>query len=210
MNCYKVFYKEKWIELVENQNGKVLQGMKLEYENGQSFDYAIKLLDTREDLKSIKIEYSNADLLFAKLLKYFKNINAAGGLVENEEGKVLVIFRNGRWDLPKGKLKRFEDEKEGAIREVMEECGVDNLKVTDEFSATFHLYELKGKIVIKKTWWFLMKCDGEQKLIPQIEEGITKVEWFEKQRLDEVLGNTYSSIVQVIEEYKRRFMGTEN
>jgi ADP-ribose pyrophosphatase YjhB (NUDIX family) len=206
MNNYKVFYKEKWIELVDSQSLNISEGMKLEYENGQTFNYAIKLLDTRADVQFVKIEYSNAEKLFKKLLKYFKNIQAAGGLVENEQKKVLVIFRNGRWDLPKGKLKIFERKEKGALREVIEECGVNSLAIVDEFAPTYHIYELKGKFVLKKTWWFLMKCQGPQNLIPQLEEGITKVEWFEKNNLDEVLKNTYSSINQVIEEYKKRFM----
>jgi 8-oxo-dGTP pyrophosphatase MutT (NUDIX family) len=207
MNSYKVFYKEKWIELVDSQSLNISEGMKLEYENGQTFNYAIKLLDTRADVQFVKIEYSNAEKLFKKLLKYFKNIQAAGGLVENEQKKVLVIFRNGRWDLPKGKLKIFESKEKGALREVIEECGVNNLTIVDEFSPTYHIYELKGKFIVKKTWWFLMKCQGSQNLTPQLEEGITKVEWFEKDNLDEILKNTYSSINQVIKEYIIRFMG---
>jgi 8-oxo-dGTP pyrophosphatase MutT (NUDIX family) len=204
MISYRVFYKEKLIELLEIQGIKNSNELFLEYENGESFDFAIKLLDNRTDINTVKIVYSNAEILFNKLLKHFKNIEAAGGLVENELGNVLVIFRNGRWDLPKGKLKRLEDKRIGAVREVMEECGVQNLEIVDEFMPTFHIYEFKGKFVLKKTWWYLMSCNGTQTLVPQIEEGITKVEWFERKRLSEVLNNTYSSITQVIADYQKR------
>jgi 8-oxo-dGTP pyrophosphatase MutT (NUDIX family) len=205
MSVHRVYYKEKWIELTDNQNGKVSEGVQIEFENGKTFDYAVKLLDSRSDLGCVSIVYSNSEALFIKLLKHFKSIKAAGGIVENEKGQVLVIFRHGRWDLPKGKLKMFENEKKGAIREVEEECGVTGLSVTGEFAPTYHMYEMKGKMVVKKTWWFLMHASGEQKLTPQTEEGITKVEWFDKKDLNKVLNNTFSSIKQVIREYQERF-----
>jgi 8-oxo-dGTP pyrophosphatase MutT (NUDIX family) len=203
MKAYKVFYKEKWIELAENQNGKNSQSARIEYENGESFKFALKMLETREGIQSVTVVYSDPEILLKKFLKFFKRVNAAGGLVENEKGQVLIIFRNGRWDLPKGKLKRFENEKKGAIREVKEECGVDGLRIDGAFSPTYHMYELKGKMIVKKTWWYLMHCNSQQNLSPQIEEGITKVEWFEPNELTTVKENTYGAITQVLKEYEK-------
>jgi 8-oxo-dGTP pyrophosphatase MutT (NUDIX family) len=125
-------------------------------------------------------------------------IKAAGGLVKNAEGDFLFIFRNKRWDLPKGKVEKGEKMKEAALREVEEECGVKIDKNKDKLCRTHHLYELNGKIVLKKTNWYNMTVKGSPKLIPQKEEGITKAEWLGKKDFKPVLKNTYPLIVDVL------------
>jgi ADP-ribose pyrophosphatase YjhB (NUDIX family) len=52
-----------------------------------------------------------------------KIVMAAGGLVENEHGEILLIYRKKHWDLPKGKLDAGETLEECAVREVEEETG---------------------------------------------------------------------------------------
>ncbi len=61
--------------------------------------------------------------------KLFKPVTAAGGLVENEKGEVLLIFRRGKWDLPKGKLDPGETIEQCAVREVEEETGLKNIEL---------------------------------------------------------------------------------
>ena len=58
------------------------------------------------------------------IFDYSKGIVAAGGIVKNEEGKTLIIFRRGFWDLPKGKVEKGEKIINAAQREVEEETGV--------------------------------------------------------------------------------------
>ena len=55
---------------------------------------------------------------------------AGGGLVYNQKGEVLFIFRNGKWDLPKGGIEIGEDIEYTALREVEEETGVNKLLIT--------------------------------------------------------------------------------
>lgn len=133
--------------------------------------------------------------------KKFNLISAAGGLVVNPKNEILFIFRNGVWDLPKGVIEKGETIKSAAIREVKEECGVLNLKLIKPLETTYHIYFQDG-LKLKKTHWFLMSSDYNNKLIPQIEEGITKVEFKNEVATIKALKNSYSNIKIVYDTYK--------
>ena len=124
----------------------------------------------------------------------YKLIKAAGGVVYNSKNQLLMIFRNGKWDLPKGKLDENEKIEECAIREVEEECGIRNLVIIKRLADTYHTYEFQGLKILKKTFWFKMYTDFSEDLLPQIEEGITKVEWVYKQEFANKLQNSYANI----------------
>ena len=126
-------------------------------------------------------------------------IKAAGGVVYNQKKELLMIFRNGKWDLPKGKLERGESIEECAIREVQEECGVNNLQIISKISDTYHTYELNGKMVLKHTIWFRMTTNFEGELSPQTKEGITKVEWVKQDEIAERLKNAYANLVELFQ-----------
>ena len=125
-------------------------------------------------------------------------VEAAGGLVFNKDGDILMIFRNGKWDLPKGKLEIGESVEECAIREVEEECGIYGLDIIEKFLETYHTYNMDGEEVLKKTYWYKMKTDYSAKLIPQLEEGITKVSWIDRNQILEKLKNCYGNISDVL------------
>ena len=128
----------------------------------------------------------------------YKVIEAAGGLVKNKKGEYLFIFRNGKWDLPKGKIEKGEGIKSAGIREVEEECGITKLKIVKELESTYHIYHQDEKAILKRTYWFEMLCEDESKLVPQTEEGITDVKWLSKKDLQQVNDNTYDSIKGVM------------
>jgi 8-oxo-dGTP pyrophosphatase MutT (NUDIX family) len=136
--------------------------------------------------------------IFKNVKESCQLIKAAGGLVKNADGAFLFIFRNKRWDLPKGKVEKGEQMKEAALREVEEECGVKIFKNKDKLCRTYHIYELNNKVVLKKTNWYRMTVKGVPKLIPQKEEGITKAEWLKSDALSPVLKNTYPLILDVL------------
>ena len=140
----------------------------------------------------------NPKMVFQNVKNSCHLIKAAGGLVSNAAGDFLFIFRNKRWDLPKGKVEKGEKMREAAVREVEEECGVKILKNKDKLCRTYHIYEWNNKIVLKKTNWYDMTVKGSPKLIPQKEEGITKAEWLGKNELKPVLKNTYPLILDVL------------
>ncbi len=88
-----------------------------------------------------------------------------------------MIFRNGRWDIPKGKREPGESIEECAVREVGEECGIDGHRCGDLITVTWHLYLLGGEMILKDTYWFEMSYDGPAALTPQREEGISDIKW---------------------------------
>ena len=125
-------------------------------------------------------------------------IEAAGGLVYNDKNQLLMIFRDGKWDLPKGKLEIGEDIEQCAIREVEEECGVSGLIITQRLQKTYHTYEINGQKILKCTYWFEMQSSFKGNLIPQSEEGITAVVWVDKQAISEKLENSFGNIVELL------------
>lgn len=131
-----------------------------------------------------------------------KIIKAGGGLVRNGEGELLLIFRRGKWDLPKGKLDEGETIEACAIREVEEETGVKDLVLGELISVTWHEYFDKwlGEDVIKETHWFRMDVAGVPALVPQTEEDITAIEWTKKSDLPQRMEQSYITIIDVLEE----------
>ena len=130
----------------------------------------------------------------------FTLIKAAGGLVFNHENELLMIFRNGKWDLPKGKLEKEESIEKCAIREVKEECGVDDLHIIKQLTDTYHTYELNDREILKHICWFKMKTAYNGKLVPQIKEGITKVNWVKRREIAEKLENSYGNIIELLKD----------
>ena len=110
-----------------------------------------------------------------------------------------MIFRNGKWDLPKGKLEEAENIEECAIREVQEECGINNLHILSKLKDTFHTYALNHNKVLKHTSWFRMITNFEGDLSPQIKEGITKVKWVKQDEIAEKLKNSYANLVELFQ-----------
>lgn len=130
-----------------------------------------------------------------------KEIIAAGGLVYNEHGQLLLIFRRGKWDLPKGKADEGETIEATAVREVIEETGLQKIELIKSLGITLHSYfdTWLQEDVIKKTHWFVMKADSSQILIPQIEEDIEQIIWANADTVTSCMQNSYKNIVDIIE-----------
>jgi 8-oxo-dGTP pyrophosphatase MutT (NUDIX family) len=129
-----------------------------------------------------------------------KKIIAAGGLVLNDNKELLMIFRRGKWDLPKGKLDEDESMESCALREVEEETGLKKLKLAKFIDTTIHTYTdpYSNEEVIKETHWFKMYAPNNQQLIPQLDEGIEEIEWVNNKGLQEKLQNSYVNIIEII------------
>ena len=136
--------------------------------------------------------------LFKQIKLSVKVIKAAGGIVSNEENKYLFIFRKGKWDLPKGKIDAGEKTKVAAVREVEEECGIKVTSTDKKACKTYHVYEMNGKTILKKTTWYKMRADNQPNLIPQLEEDITEAKWLSADDFDIVNQNTYPLIGEVM------------
>ena len=146
------------------------------------------------DLKGVHLVHKNEDKLLKRFLKLLPNVIAGGGKAYNTKNDILFIYRNDKWDLPKGKTERKESIEETAIREVEEETGAKGLKITKPLPTTYHIFKRHGKHRIKITYWFEMKTDFKGKLFPQENEGITKVEWLDDKGSQKALENSYANI----------------
>ncbi len=196
----KIFSLNKTIYLINNQatfkakNGAIL--VSIQSEDDMSLKY--NALINKKNLNELYFFNKNLKHLFNYFSNMFRVIEAAGGLVKNKKGEYLFIFRNGKWDLPKGKIEKREKIKTAAIREVEEECGISGLTIIRELPTTYHTYFMEEKAILKPTYWFEMICNDSSALIPQIEEGITDAQWVATKQLKKVLNNTFESVKEVI------------
>ncbi|TDS51647.1 NUDIX hydrolase [Myroides indicus] len=125
---------------------------------------------------------------------------AGGGVVYNNEGKILFILRNGKWDLPKGGTEKNENMESTAMREVEEETGVNKLKINRKLPKTYHIFKRNGKYRLKITTWFEMSTNFEGELNGQVEEGIEQVVWMDKKQIKQAMENSYENIKLLIHE----------
>jgi ADP-ribose pyrophosphatase YjhB (NUDIX family) len=148
--------------------------------------------------------YTNLEELKKAFWKKFFVIKAAGGLVLNVENDLLMIFRRGHWDLPKGKLDPGETLAECALREVSEETGLTNIQLQHELITTYHTYHENGKLILKESYWYQMKVTSNQQLIPQATEDIQQAIWADENKTNDCLKNAFPSIVDVVTYYRHQ------
>ena len=129
---------------------------------------------------------------------YFTEVGAAGGLVKHTSGRYLFIEKKGKLDLPKGHIEPGEEPEACALREVSEECGITGHTIIKPLSPSYHTYTWEGISYLKKTSWYLMEYDGEMVTEPQIEEGITKVEWLLSDELNKIKSTAWLSLMDII------------
>lgn len=149
-------------------------------------------------LQEVRLIHNNQDKLLKKFLKKLPNVVAGGGKVLNGNNDILFIYRNDKWDLPKGKVEGNETIEKTATREVTEETGVGGLEIIKPLETTYHIFKRNGRHKIKITYWFEMKTSFNGNLYAQEEEGITKVAWLNKKQSTEALQNSYANIKRLI------------
>lgn len=209
---YKIYINQVCLLLTDNQEAQSFNSvptiLSIPYENDKELTQSILAWEAYEGKKTICLH--DKDL---RVLKYnfFKNYNlhvAGGGLVINENGEYLLIYRNEKWDLPKGHTEKGETIEETALREVIEETGIENLSIaqpiqmTPQENITYHTYiSKKGKRVMKETHWFEMKTNAQTTLTPQLEEGIEKAVWIKKAELPNYIKDAYDNIADILSNY---------
>lgn len=151
----------------------------------------------KEEVKAGVMIADDLDALRKLFWHRFKIIRAAGGLVENEHGDVLFIFRRGFWDLPKGKIDDGESIEDCAIREIQEETGLQDLKLIKPICTTYHTYEFSGEEILKESYWFLVQGQSSEKLVPQTEEDIEEIVWAKRGQVMDLISSSYPSIRSV-------------
>jgi len=196
---YKVFFNEQSICIDSNMNNSK-EGI---------------VVSRKEELRPLLFEFfdGDADLfllsespenVFLWLKDELHYIEAAGGIVETEDEELLFIYRLEFWDLPKGKIEKGESPEEAAYREIKEECGIATHQLQQYLSNTYHIYSMNGEMYLKKTFWYYFQIQNqEEELIPQTEESIERVSWLSEEEIELALLESYESIKQVYEAYKK-------
>lgn len=198
----KIYINEKPILLLDEENAakapKTEQTLSVVYRgNVKLFHQVVDIFEKKNNYDSAVIVGKDAEQLIKDFRGIFKNISAAGGIVFNDEEKILAIFRRGHWDLPKGKIDSGESESEAAMREVREETGINDLHLIRPVGITYHIYTQNKKRILKPTHWFAMRT-RDAVLIPQTEEDIESAEWLSKAELLQENRVIYRNITEIL------------
>ena len=174
------------------------------YNIGTSVDIPalVGLFESSDTLVKVYIPTDDIEDTYRRICAEFVEVNAGGGLVSNRRGDLLLISRNGLWDLPKGHQDPGDEISVTALREVQEETGIYELVLRDLICITDHCYIRDGKWHLKHTWWYDMLYTDPTDLTPQKEEDISKAAWVARSSLPPFLLNTYPSIIEVFREAK--------
>jgi 8-oxo-dGTP pyrophosphatase MutT (NUDIX family) len=204
---YEVFFNDK--KIVISAPGKITINKTLEIIDDLQTTAALKkwfLTFSKRNIQEVVLTSHEPKQFFENIFqKAFTVIYASGGVVKRKN-RFLFIYRNEKWDLPKGKIDNGETKEEAAVREVGEECGINGHRIEMQLPSTFHIYqstykESKGEWIFKETFWFEMKYDGVENGQPQLEENITKIRWFKKNELGSVFSNTYTNLHSLVKIY---------
>ena len=194
---YKVFFNQKVI-LLTTDIISPREDSPFFYVKFTNKKFVVQMLKSKK-VKMLYLYHSKEDKLWYYFLSMFKLIEAAGGLVRNlKTNHFLFIFRNKKWDLPKGRINKNEEVQKAAIREVEEETGVENLSITKTLNTTYHIFKRNRKYRLKKTFWYLMETDYNGELTPETKEGIEKAIWIEKKLIVSLSSEMYHNINLVI------------
>jgi 8-oxo-dGTP pyrophosphatase MutT (NUDIX family) len=183
---YKIYVNETPLLLIEDKEldslkSKTLGRFLFARYTGKTkhlFHY-LDLLEKGSDWDGIVVYHRELEVLKDDLFGLLRTIYAAGGVVRSSADNLLLIFRLGKWDLPKGKIEVGEEAEMGALREVREETGIHHVAIEQSLGRTYHLYRSprKGVRCLKVTDWYAMVSSYQEALIPQIEEEISEAIW---------------------------------
>lgn len=193
---YKVFVNDKPLFLT-NEIAKETDFQLFLLESVDIEQLIVKMFNNK--IKKAYLYYPDEKEILKKVKEKIPVCKAGGGLVYNKKGEVLFIYRNGKWDLPKGGKEKGEEIDLTAIREVEEETGVGKLKIKDKLQKTYHVFKRNGKYKLKITHWYSMTTTFDGVLIPQANEGIEKVAWLNPEQVQEALKNSYENIKLLFE-----------
>ena len=196
---YKVYIENNVILFVEQEpTESENDALRMHINSNDTFSIT-KLLQKLQFTKKLYLISGNSAALFEQFCSSLRVIEAGGGWVTDRSNRILMIFRNGKWDLPKGKREVGEAIETCAVREVSEECALSqqDLACGDLLTRTFHCYQMHGEWIIKQTSWFRMYYRGDETPLPQTIEGITQAEWVSRDRAEKLLSGTYGTIRDV-------------
>ncbi len=199
---YKIFINENPLLISDKESDlKTYKNYRLSDDDDKSLLRAIETLefhDLNHPNFGILVLSNNADETFKRFKKLYELVTAGGGIIFNPEGQLLLILRQGKWDLPKGKNDPGEKIENTALREVMEECGLKKVNLEKFITHSYHTYFLEGKRVLKTTHWYKMNTESNPEMEPQTEENITELKWTSISDINIKSLDTYNSIREVL------------
>ena len=195
-----IFFEDRYISIADpgDEFDKDAYTLIFHFSGKKELINLIKFFEHSENIPTMLIWHENQKALWKAFRSCFRILKAAGGIVINSKNEYLFIKRRGSWDLPKGKMERYENYEKCAVREVCEECGLKSPVLDQRITTTYHTYRLKGKLILKKTVWFGMHISDAEKTKPQTSEDITEIRWFKKSEWAEVEKNTFASIKELL------------
>jgi 8-oxo-dGTP pyrophosphatase MutT (NUDIX family) len=202
--AYQVYFNNRKLILTGKGRQIPANGKTLVFSGQPALAQAVEDFAASGD-ERLYVVHSDVDALWAAFCSCFTVLEAAGGAITSPEGRLLLIRRLGKWDLPKGKAEAGETPEQTAVREVMEECGLaDAPVVSGKLADTYHTYYLKGKHILKHTSWFDMRLASAVALRPQTSEDITQAVWGDAEQVAAALRDTYGSVGDVIQQWQAR------
>jgi 8-oxo-dGTP pyrophosphatase MutT (NUDIX family) len=202
MNSYKIFFDEFQI-LLNSTDFEIPAGKKmiLHADSPEDIEPLVFLIKNHFIKGDIAVFCADPKATFKYFSKKFLYIKAAGGIVKNFKNDILFIYKQNHWDLPKGKVDKGEKKRAAAIREISEECGLQELEITRKISNTYHIAKLRGRFVIKKTYWYEMTAMDHQNLKPDTDEGITDLKWIDPLKETWIVNALYRNLKELLESY---------
>ncbi len=199
MQRYKVFFNDRTLFITAKPDNELAANADAFYkfDTTNGIKRFTENFLSKENLRSAVIYGPGPFKIFKEFSSFFKNIEAAGGVVFNDKGEFIGIYRRGKNDLPKGKLEKGESFETGAAREVKEECGITDVEVQEKITDTYHIYFIGKTPVLKRTRWFRMHSADEE-LIPQTEEDISDIFRVHPDNVTDFITNTYPSVKDVL------------
>jgi 8-oxo-dGTP pyrophosphatase MutT (NUDIX family) len=189
-------------EILDAEHPYIIQS----YRDKKQINRLIEILHEPTNDSGLVLFLPDLDVLLQKFLSYFECIEAAGGVVQNRDNEVLLIFRRGFWDLPKGKIDAGETVEEAALREVEEETGLKEVQLVSKIyfsnwlnEATYHSYPYKGSLALKVSHWFMMRYEGHGIPVPQEEEDIEQAIWVSSEALRGYYPDMFPNIRDVLD-----------
>jgi 8-oxo-dGTP pyrophosphatase MutT (NUDIX family) len=198
MNMFKVHFENRFIIISPEPDRLQKYGLFHKFHDTNELYKLISCFQQDQAISSVNIYGPDIKHVWRIFRIYFTEIEAAGGLVKHSSGKYLFIERRGKWDLPKGHIERGESPEECALREVNEECGITGHEIVKPLEPSYHTYSWEGISYLKKTFWYLMRYEGDMKNEPQTEEGISKVEWLFPEEISRIRSGAWLSLTDVI------------
>ncbi len=196
---YKVFIDNSVIEFLDSSEKIPSKRYDLVLNSvGNDLSKLLDQFDFSDSTVCLLVIYDDFELAFNQVFNAYEFMDAAGGIVKCNR-RYLFIERHGMWDIPKGKLDSNEQPWEAAVREIEEECGIKGPTIDHFLGITFHTYSYRGRLTIKKNWWYALNYSGSMEVTPQEEESITQAIWIEKSEWKMIRDNTYDSILEVLD-----------